>query len=83
MSLDKIIEIGKRIKAINSSSKDLDSMTKPQIKTYGESIGVSLPGSLSKAKMIDKVNSDDAFLEAEEDRKRLEAREVCREMDGV
>jgi len=83
MSLDKIIEIGKRVKAINSSSKDLDSMTKPQIKAYGESIGVSLSTSLSKAKMIDKVNSDDAFLEAEEDRKRLEAREVCREMNGL
>ena len=83
MSLDKIIEIGKRVKAINSSSKDLDSMTKPQIKAYGESIGVSLLTSLSKPKMIDKIKSEDAFIEAEEDRKRLEAREVCREMNGV
>jgi hypothetical protein len=71
------------LEAIVDSTKDFSSSTKADIKSYGESIGVSLSNSLSKAKMIDKLTSDDAFTSAEKDRKRKEAIEAHREVYGV
>ncbi|MDA8752400.1 hypothetical protein N9M52_00170 [bacterium] len=68
------------LEAIVDSTKDFSSSTKAEIKSYGDSIGISLPNSLSKAKMIDKITSDDVFLEAEEERKRCEALEAYEEI---
>ena len=70
------------LEAIVDSTRDLSSSTKAEIKVYGESIGVSLSNSLSKAKMIDKITSDDAFAEAEEERKRCEAIKAYRDIYG-
>ena len=57
---------------VDSTEKDLDSMTKAQIVEFGASIGVTLSMSLTKAVMIQTLKATSEFEESEKRRKALD-----------
>ena len=83
MSYSEIKELRDRLRVINSSSKDLASMTKSDIKELGTSIGVSLNLSSSKANMISTLSATAEFILYEVDRKNFDAAKATKEVYGV
>tara|TARA_B110000967_G_scaffold91738_1_gene94308 strand:- start:209 stop:472 length:264 start_codon:yes stop_codon:yes gene_type:complete len=57
---------------VGSSDKDLASMTKAKIVEFGDSIGVTLKPTLTKAVMIDTLKATAEFIEDERVRKTTE-----------
>jgi len=58
-----------KLQEIQNTQKDLDSLTKAEISQFSSEIGLSVSGSLTKAKMIEKVLSSPEFTESEDIRR--------------
>jgi hypothetical protein len=61
------------VQAIIDGQTDISSLTKAQISSFASDIGLDVPTSLTKAKMVDSVIDSDEFYSYEMTRKTKES----------
>lgn len=86
MSIDfrsKKAEHHRQVDEIQASVKNLDSMTKAQIKSFASDIGLTVSSTLTKANMITAVTETSEFVDSEKERKINELRVATDTLYGL